>query len=52
MSYKKECQEKSIPAGSTPIIFSLGIQPNCMNVRSASSPLWFHFVVVTAPIVF
>ena len=57
-----------------PIIFFLGIQPNCLNVHSSSesglgrvkrfalsprwkrsfncSSLWFHFAVVTAPIVF
>ena len=57
-----------------PVLFCLGIQPNCLNVVSSSesgllqakgfalspcvkrsingSPLWFHFAVVTAPIVF
>jgi hypothetical protein len=35
-SYKKECQEKNLPIGSKPIIFSLGIQPNCLNVHSYS----------------
>ena len=71
---KRECQEKNLPIGSKPIIFFLGIQPNCLNVDSSSesglgqvkrfalsprakrsfngSPLWFHFAVVTAPIVF
>jgi hypothetical protein len=73
-SYKRECQEKDLPGGSVPILFCLGIQPNCLNVASCSesgllqakgfalsprvrqsingSPLWSHFAVVTAPIVF
>ncbi len=73
-SYKRECQDKYFPLGSMPVLFCLGIQPNCLNVVSYSesgllqakgfalsprarrrcdcSPLWFHFAVVTAPIVF
>jgi hypothetical protein len=73
-SYKRECQQKNLSVGSMPVLFSLGIQPNCLNVHSrsesgliqaacpvssprmkrryASSPLWFHFAVVAAPIVF
>ena len=73
-SYKRECQQENLSVGSMPVVFSLGIQPNCLNVHSrfesglsqtacpvssprrkrryASSPLWFHFAVVAAPIVF
>src|SRR5215468_4091615 len=73
-SYKRKCQDKYFPLGSVPVLFCLGIQPNCLNVVSYSesgllqakgfalsprarrrcdcSPLWFHFAVVTAPIVF
>jgi len=35
-SYKKECQEKNLSIGSKPIIFLLGIQPNCLYVHSRS----------------
>jgi hypothetical protein len=64
-SYKRERQEKYFPAGSVPTLFCLGIQPNPLNVhgrstsdffarglRGPSSPLWFHSLVVTAPICF
>jgi hypothetical protein len=64
-SYKRECQEKTTPLRLSADFF-LGIQPNRskrglpVTVRSLSprakrrinsSSLWFHFAVVTAPIV-
>jgi hypothetical protein len=63
-SYKRECPEKTAPLRLN-ADFCLGIQPNRLKsglpqgVRSlsprakrrSSSSLWFHFVVVTAPIV-
>src|SRR5215831_14395670 len=47
-SYKKECQEKNLPFGSMPVDF---LSPG-LKRRSNRSSLWFHFAVVTAPIVF
>jgi hypothetical protein len=65
-SYKRECQEKTAPLRLNADFF-LGIQPNRLKSglpqavrslsprakrRSSSFFLWFHFVVVTAPMVF
>jgi hypothetical protein len=36
MSYKRECQETTLSVGSVPILFCLGIQPNCLNVHPQS----------------
>src|SRR5262244_1219512 len=71
---KRNVKKKISPSAQCRSIFCLGIQPNCLNVRSYSesglpqakgfalspglkrrsnrSSLWFHFAVVTAPIVF
>ena len=71
---KRNVKRKTSPPGPMPVLFRLGIQPNCLNVhprsesglaqaecpvssprakrRYASSSLWFHFAVVTAPVVF
>jgi len=66
MSYKRECQDKT-PLLRLNADFFLGIQPNRLknglpqSVRSLSPYakrksssffLWFHFVVVTTPMVF
>ena len=32
----RECQDKYFPFGSMPVLFCLGIQPNCLNVVSYS----------------
>ena len=39
---KGNVKGKVLPFGSKPIFF-LGIQPNCLDVRSASSALWYPF---------
>src|SRR6266851_9355643 len=71
---KRNVKRKTSPPGPMPVLFRLGIQPNCLNVhprsesglpqaespvssprakrRYASSSLWFHFTVVTAPVIF
>src|SRR5271170_5869577 len=64
---KGNVKRKIFPIGSIPSHCCQGIQPHCLSVHSqavrpvsspraqrryASSPLWFHFAVVTTPIVF